>query len=310
MENVRREVERLLDRYVTEASLNDLLKSFVSAKAEEGRVWSELTLCVHAMLGGQSPNIGHAAALTELVILLSDIMDDLQDRDHVDKPWMQCDPAIALNAVMALFAMLIGELGGLGVGTAEIGSLLAMSVHGQQEDIAGEIWTEEDYFAMVERKSGSLLKFACYMGYALVGGVSDEVRTAIDELACCAGVAAQIGNDARDVLLPDRKNDILGKKRTLPILYMLPDCPEEFPTLSHFYEGMLTEEELMARIEDVLDYIRNSGCIEYCQVVRSLYIDRALELLRSLPVEPHWKERFTELIVPPELRALVGADGL
>ncbi|MBB6690961.1 polyprenyl synthetase family protein [Cohnella xylanilytica] len=296
---VRLELHRMLDRYALDEGLNRLLKEFVREKENENLVWSDLTRYVHFMLGGNSPLIDRAAAVTELVILLLDIVDDLQDQDNKEKPWMTGDPAVTLNALLALFAAAIGELGGGDPSaSSRIGELLANSIHGQQADITRAVRTEEDYFAMVERKSGSLLQFACFMGYSLVPLTDAGVRAAIDELAACVGIVAQIDNDVRDVQRYDRKNDLLQKKRTLPILFLLEDSREECPELDLFYEGAISEEEFLRSKVEVLEYVRDSGCIEYCQVIQSLYIDRAEELYRSIPAVSPWAERFMELIHP------------
>lgn len=298
--SVENEIHRMLDQYVPEENLHRLIQTFIEDKKNENSAWAGLTRCVHYMLGGTSLAIERAAAITELFILLLDIVDDLQDRDQPDKPWMKSDPAVTLNALLALSAAVIGEIGRLVPGSlaAEVGALLACSVHGQQTDIAGDVRTEEDYLEMVERKSGSLLQFACLMGYSLVDGVTEQTRNALNELACCAGIVAQIENDMNDVLRFDLKNDLLQKKRTLPILYVLEDAAEECPELAGYYDGNLNLEDILPRKMDILAYIRDSGCLEYCRVIQTLYVDKARELYRTLPAKEPWGDRFMEQAFP------------
>lgn len=294
--DVIQELHLLVDKYALDGELNRLIKEFVRDKAGEKSVWSELTVCVHRMLGGDSPELMRSAAWTEWFLLLLDIVDDLQDRDNLDKLWMKCDPAIALNAVLVMFAASLGELGGNASIASAVGGLFARSIQGQQMDLVCGVRTEEDYFAMVERKSGALMQLAYMMGYSLIEGLPSEMRDALDELAVCAGIAAQIENDAADILRYDLKNDLLQKKRTLPVLFLLEDIAEECPLLDDFYAGRISQEEFLTHKIEVLDYVRDSGCVEYCEVIQTLYLDRARELLRSIPTRSPWAERFEEIL--------------
>jgi competence protein ComQ len=73
---------------------------------------------------------------------------------------------------------------------------------------------------MVQEKSGSLIKLACYMGYASLD-VSPQTIGHIEGLADYAGLIHQIQNDIKDLNEFDNKSDLFLKKRTLPILYLL-----------------------------------------------------------------------------------------
>lgn len=298
--DVARELYLILDEYVLDEQLNRLIKDFIREKSTENMVWSDLTLLTHLMLGGNSPRKERAAALTELLVLLSDIADDLQDRDNIDKPWMKCEPAVTINALLALFAVAIGEIGASVSVSSMVGRLIARSVQGQQEDVSCSVRTEKDYIMMVERKAGSMIQLAYYMGYSLVDGVTAETTAALNELALCAGIAAQIENDARDVQRYDLKNDLLQKKRTLPVLYLLEECAEELPVLVDYYADRISREEFLAHKLEVLDGVQQSGCLEYCEVMQTLYLNRAQELFRSLPTVSPWAERFAELVFRSE----------
>ncbi|MDG0793902.1 class 1 isoprenoid biosynthesis enzyme [Cohnella ginsengisoli] len=297
-ESVRTELYRMVDEYALEATLNETLRKFIAEKAAEKTSWSEMTRCTHRMLGGRSPDLERHAALTELLILLLDIVDDLQDRDSPDRPWMTCDPAVTLNAVLAMFAMILGNCDTPGFGRT-VGRLLARSIQGQQADITDAVQTEGDYFHMVSNKSGALVQLAVYMGYSLVEGIDPDVQATLDQLAGCAGIVSQIENDARDVLRLDLKNDLLHKKRTLPVLFMLEDSYEEFPALDEYYAGSLSREQFVGRQQEFVQYARDSGCIEYCKVVQALYKDKANELYDLLPpMQEPWAGKFREIFVP------------
>jgi len=295
--DVIREMRRMVDDHFQSEDLKGLLHAFIEDKSAENSLWSSITLSTHYMLGGSSPCIESAAALTELVILALDIVDDLQDQDNVSKPWMKCPQAYTLNAVLSLHAILLTELGRIGLSrlTGDMGRLLVQTIEGQQMDVSQSVVSEADYIAMVRQKSGSLMRLACCMGYSLIDDLDRETVDRMNDLAECIGIMAQIANDVNDVLRYDVKNDLLLKKRTLPILFMLVDSKDEFPPIGQYYEGLISADEFLRHKQACMAYIRDSGCIEYSQVIRTLYADKAEELLQSVPAVSPWRERFKEI---------------
>ncbi|MBP1995361.1 polyprenyl synthetase family protein [Paenibacillus eucommiae] len=298
------EIYRVVDEYFTEPELNKLIKVFVEEKNVERSTWSSITRSVHGMLGGDSPAIHRAAALTEVVMLALDMIDDLQDQDNWSKPWMSCPQAYTLNGILGFLITFMGELSTFNTGDSsqpalpakEISRLLARAVHGQQLDINGSIQTEQDYILMVQQKSGSLIQLACYMGYALIEHLDQEQIDRLNELSYCIGIIAQIGNDVNDLQRYDVKNDLLQKKRTLPILFLLEDSPKEFPILTEYYEGRVSKEDFLLKKLDCLAYVKASGCLEYSQIIQALYKERAEKLLETIP-DSLWKDQFVAVTI-------------
>ncbi|WP_409341817.1 polyprenyl synthetase family protein [Paenibacillus sp. MBLB4367] len=303
---VQEQMNELVDELVHVPGFNSLLKTFIGDKAAEGSRWGEITENVHFMLGGKSPLLLRYAALTEMIILSLDIADDLQDGDNDAKTWCQCPAELALNAVLALLAGTLGELGKLsetggseGPNAGLIARIVMRSINGQYRDLAQDVATEADYIAMVSDKSGSLLRLACCMGYTGLN-LPEETVSKLDELAGCIGIIAQIDNDLRDLLRIDVKNDLLHKKRTLPVFYLLADQNESFPYLRQYYEGEMSKEQFMLHKQACIDYIENSGCIEYTRIIQELYVKRAEALLDSIDAVSPWKEQFKRTTFAPE----------
>lgn len=302
------EIERTIDRLVPVPAFNELMKTFARDKAAETSRWGDMTRHVHYMFGGASPHIDNVAALTELLVLALDIADDLQDRDNAEKSWMQCPPELSLNAVMGLLMGTIGELGRLRTAypedafpdPGEVGRIVMNAVNGQFRDLIGDIATEQDYISVVQQKSCMLLKLAYYMGY----GSLPEARSLeepMDLLAGYLGVVSQLANDLRDVLRYDVKNDLLHKKRTLPILYLLGDEEDDFTVIRDYYGGTIGRDEFLKHKIACVDYIRESGCVEYTEVIKSLFLQKAEETFDSIAAaDPAWKERFRELVLGPK----------
>lgn len=297
MQDIQQHMHRVIDDYIYVEDLNTLLKSFIADKVKENCTWSEITVCTHKMLGGDSPHIHRLAAVTELVILTLDMMDDLQDQDQGNKPWMQCPQAITLNAVMALFVGFVGELGNLQVKDkmlVEVSKIISRSINGQQKDVTNAISTVDDYLMMTQEKSGSLFRLACFMGYASLD-CSEETIEQIHQLADCIGLIHQIQNDMRDLVRLDVKNDLIGKKRTLPVLYLLSVEDAAFSQLKVYYEGEITVGVLLKEKAEFLQMIEDSGCMEYARIVQSVCIQKAEEIYEELQAISPWKEKFREI---------------
>jgi competence protein ComQ len=294
-EQVEQELDMLIDQYVESADLKQLFKLFIEQKKREQSVWGTLTIYSHRMLGGDSPDILRAAAITELLLLLLDIIDDLQDQDNHAMPWMECTPAYTLNIVLSIFAAIIGELGKLSIDSSKASKLLMTSITGQQADISRSVITEEDYVAMVFNKSGSLLHLACYMGYGMIDNLDEQTEELMSELANIIGMVSQIENDIRDVVRWDKKNDIWQRKHTLPTIYLLSFSIEELPILNQYYDGTASEQQFLEHKQECLDYIHSSGCVDYGRVIQTLYLNRAREIIDTMTLIEPWKRLFVDV---------------
>ncbi|MEK3723887.1 polyprenyl synthetase family protein [Paenibacillus sp. FSL H8-0034] len=294
------EMQRIVDKYVTEPDLNELMKAFIQDKAAENAQWSNITRYTHYMLGGDSSHIDLAAAMTEIILLSFDIIDDLQDGDNKGKPWIVCSTAYTLNGILAFLFAFMTEISTLQEShgqagsslMAKLGVILSQSINGQQIDLNDSISSERDYLTMIEKKSGSLLRFACSMGYLLIPDLDQRTMDTMDQLANYIGMISQLDNDIRDVLRFDVKNDLLQKKRTLPILFLLMEKDDNFPYIQQYYKGQLTYDQFVIRKRECIQYIEDSGCIEYCRIIQSLHMDQVNHLFESLPGITSWKEQF------------------
>ncbi|NQX62942.1 polyprenyl synthetase family protein [Paenibacillus qinlingensis] len=297
MQDIQQHMARMMDDYMFDEDLKTLLRSCMSDNETSSLSWAKVTLCTHAMLGGGSPDIYRRAALTELVVLILDIVDDLQDQDSDSKPWMRVDTASALNAVLALMIGVIGELGRMnasGTMLVEISKIIARSINGQHKDVMNAVSTVDDYLWMTQEKSGSLFRLACFLGYADTASTEGTIDQ-LHQIADCVGLLHQIQNDVRDLVRYDEKSDLMAKKRTLPILYLLSIEDEEFSPVKAYYRGEMSAV-LFAEKEDVVkQLIQDSGCLEYARIVQSVCTQKAEEIWADLPALSPWKEEFRSL---------------
>jgi len=295
-------MERIVQSYYPTPDLQKLLLECIADKAAEPTLWSGMTLLVHRMLGGNHPHMDRLCALTELAILALDIMDDLQDQDNLQKVWMQRPQPYVLNAMVGLLMAVSAELSALRErdrhlrfpDAGEFGRLVAVAINGQQTDLALTVQTEHEYVEMVHKKSCMLIRIAFYFGLGAVpeGAADEQTTQSLYQIADHIGLMAQIRNDTTDVTRCDTKNDLLGKKRTLPILFMLSDPELELPILADYYADKVSREQFAEHLEACLEYVQRSGCIPYCEFIQQLQYKRALEILKQLPLASPWKEQF------------------
>lgn len=299
VQQVQQHMTRMMEDYLFDEDLKLLLASCMTDKETSNLSWAKITLCVHAMLGGNAADIYRRAAVTELVILILDIVDDLQDQDSESKPWMKVELASALNAVLALIVGMIGELGKLnasGSMLAQISKIIARSINGQHKDVTNAASNVDDYLWMTQEKSGSLFRLACYMGYAGTDCSEDTIEQ-LHQIADCVGLLHQIQNDMRDLVRYDEKSDLMARKRTLPILYLLSVEDEAFSPVKAYYEGKITAALLLENQEKVKELIYDSGCLEYARIVQSMCLQKVEEIYAGLQSQSPWKEEFKTLTV-------------
>lgn len=297
MQDIQQHMVRMIDDYMFDEDLKLLLMSCMSDMEAASLSWSKITLCTHAMLGGHSLDIHRRAALTELIILILDIVDDLQDQDNASKPWMRVDSASALNAVLALIIGVMGELGRMNASgnmLVEISKIIARSINGQHKDVTHAAATIDAYLWMTQEKSGSLFRLACFMGYCDTA-CAEGTKEQLHQMADCIGLLHQIQNDVRDLMRYDEKSDLMAKKRTLPILYLLSVDDEAFSPVKAYYEGTITAEFFAKNEDKVKQLIQDSGCLEYARIVQTVCVQKVEEIYRELEALSPWKEEFRAL---------------
>ncbi|WP_068773524.1 polyprenyl synthetase family protein [Paenibacillus sp. FJAT-26967] len=298
------EIQNLIETHFPIESLRLLMKKSVEDKREEQSIWGELTLGAHDLLGGNHPAIHRVAALTELILLALDIMDDLQDQDNTAKPWMRIPQEQALNIYTGFVTASISELGALRLrypgsplpDPAQVGRFITEAINGQHLDITCAAQSEEDYVDMVQRKSGALVQLALYLGYTCtLGGSNEETVSQLNLLGLYTGLMAQLDNDLSDLLRFDYKNDIVQKKQTIPVMFLLDEEEEGSPWIRQYYQGEIDQEQFLKHKPECVEYIYGSGCIEYTRTIQNLYLHHADELLAEIPALASNKEAFRQV---------------
>jgi octaprenyl-diphosphate synthase len=146
--------------------------------------------------------------------------------------------------------------------------------------------TEEVYFDIITKKTASLLASCCGIG-ANSTGVSEEVLEEVIAMGEAVGIAFQIKDDLFDY--GDNKIgkptgiDIIEKKMTLPLIYALnvADKGERRKII----KIIKNSKKSKTNIQEVIQFVKTKGGIEYAQTRMLEYKKKAEDLLNSIRTE-------------------------
>ena len=214
---------------------------------------------------GESPTKAMPAAVAvELLHNFTLIHDDIEDQSSLrhGRPtlWQRYGAAHAINAGDALFSIAQLSMLNLAESCGQYATLDAMRdfnrtclhlTRGQHLDISFETKvdvTVSAYMEMIEGKTGALIAFAASLGPLVAGETLTEYRK-MAEFGKMLGLAFQVQDDILgiwgnpEITGKSAASDILTRKKTLPNLLGLAECPEfrilwQQNTLS---EGQITE---------------------------------------------------------------------
>jgi len=208
-----------------------------------------------------------AAVAVELLHNFTLIHDDIEDQSPMrhGRPtlWQKYGPAQAINAGDALFS--IAQLSMLDLAETcnqyvvldaarDFNRMCLHLTQGQYLDISFETRAEvtvEAYKNMIAGKTAALTAYTAGLG-ALVSGQTETEYHKLSEFGKFLGLAFQIQDDILGiwgdpaVTGKSAASDILTRKKTLPNLFGLAQCPE---FLSMWQKETLTEEDTLQMAE-------------------------------------------------------------
>jgi geranylgeranyl diphosphate synthase type I len=211
-----------------------------AATALGKRIRPALALLACESLGGRAEDARGVAAAIELVHNFSLVHDDIQDhsetRRHRPTVWRRWGAEQAINVGDHIFTLAQLALVRLSppiperivAAQEELNQTCVRLVEGQYIDLAladATQCTQDDYFAMIERKTAALIAAACRLG-ALFAGASIEVQGAFAEFGRELGIAFQLQDDVlgvwgTDAIGKPADADILERKKAAPAVLAL-----------------------------------------------------------------------------------------
>lgn len=231
---------------------------------------------------------------------------DAQDRPSI---WWVWGPAQAINAGDGLHAMgraAIMRLSQRGIPADRVLDAVAMLdrtcltlCEGQYMDLSFQdqlVVTQQDYFTMIERKSGSLSGCAAALG-ALAAGADDSVADQFQQLGVRLGMAWQINQDIDDLwggrgdgVTP---SNLLNKKKSLPLIYALEHASTaDKRELTTIYMKRVLETEDAARIVAIVDSV---AARQHAEGQAAELVERAFAELTSLGLSQEQQQGFRQM---------------
>ena len=158
------------------------------------------------------------------------------------------------------------------------GELLQME-KARRLDIAEPI-----YYDIIRQKTASLFAAACAAGMASSTDDADAVER-MRQFGERAGIAFQIRDDLFDYGTEDVGKplgiDIKEKKMTLPLIRALEQAPKrERKRIIRLIRRHHEEDD---KVREVIDFVRNSGGLDYAHRAMLQHREAALDLLRTFP---------------------------
>jgi octaprenyl-diphosphate synthase len=156
--------------------------------------------------------------------------------------------------------------------------------------------TEEIYYQIIRQKTASLIASCCGVGASSSGaeqGMIDTMRLFGEKI----GMAFQIKDDlfdfGEDVIGKPVGIDIKEKKMTLPLIYAL--SKSSWLERRKIMGIVRNESDKPKKVKEVIDFVRQSGGIEYSQTVMNRYHQEALVLLNEIP-DSNYKRSLIQLV--------------
>jgi len=143
---------------------------------------------------------------------------------------------------------------------------------------------EELYYQIIRDKTASLIASACSSGAASTTQ-DDEVIEKMRLLGEKIGMAFQIKDDLFDYGDLDvgkpRGIDLKEKKMTLPLIYALQKADKQ--TKRSIVNAIKKDSENPRKMMEVIDFVKQSGGLEYAHQVMKNYQQEAFDILNEFP---------------------------
>jgi geranylgeranyl diphosphate synthase type I len=254
----------------------------------EGFEWALLPLLVVEAVGSEPRTALPLAVAADLLVTASDVFDDIQDGDSPSSLERSCGLPTAINVgiLLACMAQLavhrLSDLGTPAPVVRNVGRALAAATAracaGQQCDIDQDdaLLTEDGYLEMVQAKSGALVEGLCRAA-AILAGAAPELAECYAQFGRKLGMALQVSNDVRAISArPDRDNDLVVAKRTLPLVFALRQAPATAHRLATSARASALRPQ---QAREFAELLHATGGVLYASVVADVFFEEALACL-------------------------------
>jgi len=153
-----------------------------------------------------------------------------------------------------------------------------------------------DYLRMIRGKTASLFGACCEVG-ALCAGTQNEVVDLAREFGIDFGLAFQAHDDFLGIWGEEDEvgktaNDLMEKKRTLPVVLALEQFPDEEVTRNWLNADLVSKEDAA----DIRAWMEQKGIPETVKEIVKEITKAARAKLDTLPLSSKWQRELNELL--------------
>ncbi len=282
-ENVMRSKSRLL---------NFVIRYSLKTKGKQMRPM--LVFLCSKVAGGSTDSTMVAAALIELLHTATLIHDDVVDESFYRRGFFSIFALWkAKTAVLTGdYFLSRGLLLSLETNQTDILKIVSEAVRDMSEGELDQLEKanklnidEESYFEIIRKKTGALISACCEAG-AYSSGASADVVARFKEFGVLIGIAFQIKDDLFDyqhtgIIGKPKYNDIQERKLTLPVIYSVNNS--KFMDRKSIYSLFRKKSKSSADIKKIVDFVKNSGGVEYSVTKMNELKDKAVAILQEFP---------------------------
>ncbi|MFK7756357.1 MAG: polyprenyl synthetase family protein [Flavobacteriales bacterium] len=273
----------------SKVSLLDKITHYIIKR--KGKQMRPMFVFLCAKLNGEiNENTYTAASLIELLHTATLVHDDVVDDSSHRRGFFSLN-ALWKNKIAVLvgdYLLSRGLLLSVEKGQFQLLGIVSKAV---QEMSEGELLQmekarklnidEAQYYEIIRQKTASLIAACCAAGSASVN-VTDEQQSKMYEFGEKVGMAFQIKDDLFDYQIMNKTGkptgiDIKERKMTLPLIYALNNADKK--ERRWLINSVKKHNENKTRVREVMEYVRNSGGINYATEVMNKYAQEALLLL-------------------------------
>ena len=285
--------------------LNRIMNYIVHRKGKQMRPMFVFLTAKMVSNGGFHERTYRGASIVELIHTATLVHDDVVDDSNMRRGFFSIN-ALWKNKIAVLVGDFLLSKGVLLSVDNEDFDLLKIISRAVREMSEGELLqiekarrldiTEEVYFDIIRQKTATLIGACTAIGAASVGA-NQETVDEMWQFGETIGLAFQIKDD-----LFDYSNEKIGKptgidikeqKMTLPLIYALNNCTEkEKKWLINSVKNFNKDKK---RVQEVIDFVKKSGGIEYTVQKMNSYQEKALQMLEKYP-DSEYKKSLVSMI--------------
>ncbi|MDM9632528.1 polyprenyl synthetase family protein [Robiginitalea aurantiaca] len=237
------------------------------------------------------------ASVIELIHTASLVHDDVVDESYKRRGFFSIN-ALWKNKIAVLvgdFLLARGMLLSVDHGDFDLLQIISVAM---REISEGELLqiekarlldiTEEVYYEIIRQKTATLIAACCSLGAASVQPDSAEVEV-FRKFGELSGMAFQIKDDLFDYgeqrIGKPTGIDIKEQKMTLPLIYVLNQAPQK--QRKWIINSIKNHNKDRKRVKQVIQYVKDSGGLEYAEQRMCEFRDQALEILKPYSASPY-----------------------